>query len=132
MNKKQSKMLIVFSLIMIVLNTYALYKNIIYYTDNHHDIIESSMLLFNVVSQAYCIYILFLFRALKINIFDKLIIYSIGSISIFLNFYYLLLDYQWNSFILTVIFWTVYNSSMIIFSLIIFHFLYKQKTFLPD
>ncbi|MCF6766541.1 hypothetical protein L3V82_12255 [Thiotrichales bacterium 19S3-7] len=128
MSRLQNKLLTIFSFIMIVLNTYALYDNIMYYAESHHDFIESGMLLFTVITQAYAIYIFFLFRALKINYFDKVIIYTIGSISIILNFYYLLFDAKWNNHIVIDIFWMIYNTSMILFALIIFHFLSHYMT----
>ncbi|MCF6777348.1 hypothetical protein L3V83_12325 [Thiotrichales bacterium 19X7-9] len=123
----QKKFLICFAIIMAVFNTYALYSNILYYIANPHDLVETGMLLFNVVEQTYCIYIFFLFRALRINLFDKLVIYSVGIISIVLNFYYLLLDYQWDYNFSSVVFWMIYNTLMILFSLTLFHFIYKNK-----
>ncbi|MCF6766468.1 hypothetical protein L3V82_11850 [Thiotrichales bacterium 19S3-7] len=127
MTTAQKKFLICFAIIMAMLNTYALYSNILYYIANPHDAVETGMLFFNVIEQTYCIYIFFLFRAIRVNLFDKLVIYSIGAVSIILNLYYLLLDYQWTYIFSSVVFWMIYNTSMILFSLTLFHYIYKTK-----
>ncbi|MCF6767607.1 hypothetical protein L3V86_04430 [Thiotrichales bacterium 19S11-10] len=128
MSKLQKNALVLFAVLMAFLNAYALYRNITYYIQSPNDLIGAGMVLFSVVEQTYCIYIFFLFKALNINLFDKLILYTLGVISIILNFYYLILDYQWDADFSLVAFWMSYNILMIVFSLTLFHFLYKYKS----
>ncbi len=115
----------VLALLMTIFNTYALYDNIKYYIHHPQDVIEMGMLFFNLIELIYSIYLIFLFRQENVTGLDKCIVFTLSTLSIVINFYYFILDLNWEYQLAGVIFWIIYNLSMACFAALTLYAIFK-------